>query len=234
MHYNQLAEAVQASRSYRQVGRILGACHHTVKKAIEAEGIDVSHFDFGRRSLSYVEKVCNKLTIREVFKGNAGRWFCRCDCQCGSVGVVKRLDGVLGGHIPSCGCAYLNRSTMTGEGNPAFSGIGELSGSRVYWIKRGAQRRGIEFFVTKEYLWNLFEAQEASCALSGVKLTFGRMRYSYETTASLDRIDSTKGYIEGNLQWVHKDVNKIKRDIGQDYFLELCYRISDHTRKSNG
>ena len=34
----------------------------------------------------------------------------------------------------------------------------------------------------------------------------------YKGTASLDRIDSTKGYVRGNIQWVHKDINWFKRD----------------------
>lgn len=40
--------------------------------------------------------------------------------------------------------------------------------------------------------------------------------------ASLDRIDSSQGYIKGNVQWVHKDINKMKFDLSQDRFLELC------------
>ena len=46
----------------------------------------------------------------------------------------------------------------------------------------------------------------------------------------MDRIDSTKGYVEGNLQWVHKVVNKIKWDLDQEVFLSWCQRISHHTK----
>lgn len=41
----------------------------------------------------------------------------------------------------------------------------------------------------------------------------------------LDRIDSSKGYIEGNVQWVHKDVNMMKQNYSQKYFIEMCKKI---------
>jgi len=49
-----------------------------------------------------------------------------------------------------------------------------------------------------------------------------------ETTASLDRINNDLGYIEGNVQWVHKDVNRMKWAFTQDRFLELCCLITEN------
>lgn len=63
--------------------------------------------------------------------------------------------------------------------------------------------------------------------LSGVALVFSRTRKN-ETTASLDRINSSIGYIEGNVQWVHKDVNKMKMAMVEDKFLYWCKTISQH------
>lgn len=225
-----LETIVRESTSFRQVAKRLGTNHHAAKRAVEASGFDTTHFDFGRRSLSYVGRTFNRLTIREVFKRPDGRWFCRCDCECGLKQVERRLDGVLSGHVPSCGCAYRNRPAMLGANNPAFSGHEGLLGSRFSEIKNSAKRRGLAFEVTKEFLWDLFEEQDRKCALSGVPLKFGRMYHPLETNASLDRIDSARGYVVGNLQWVHKDVNKIKRDLDQGLFLEWCQRISDHNR----
>jgi hypothetical protein len=47
-------------------------------------------------------------------------------------------------------------------------------------------------------------------------------------TASLDRIDSTKGYIKGNIQWVHKDVNKMKWNWNQSNFINWCKLITNY------
>jgi len=45
-------------------------------------------------------------------------------------------------------------------------------------------------------------------------------------TASLDRIDSSKGYVKGNLQWVHKDINMMKNHYNQKYFIEICKKVA--------
>lgn len=49
-----------------------------------------------------------------------------------------------------------------------------------------------------------------------------------KTDASLDRIDSTKGYIEGNVRWVNKDYNMLKCDLTDDQLLEMCTTIVKH------
>jgi len=46
-----------------------------------------------------------------------------------------------------------------------------------------------------------------------------------QQTASLDRIDSSKGYIEGNVQWVHRKINMMKQSYTQEEFIELCQAV---------
>lgn len=77
------------------------------------------------------------------------------------------------------------------------------------------------------YLWKLFLKQNGKCALSGLGISFGGLigEKRSSTTASLDRINSTKGYIKGNVQWVHKHINKMKWDFDQNYFLSLIEYI---------
>lgn len=96
-------------------------------------------------------------------------------------------------------------------------------------LVESAKKREIDFYITIDFLWELFEKQNKKCALSGLDLCFPK--YGEKPTlqtASLDRIDSNKGYIEGNVQWVHKDVNCIKWGLNQDYFIELCKLIVKH------
>lgn len=44
-------------------------------------------------------------------------------------------------------------------------------------------------------------------------------------TASLDRIDSTKGYVEGNVQWIHKRLNIMKGKSTDVTFIKDCERV---------
>ena len=65
------------------------------------------------------------------------------------------------------------------------------------------------------------------CALSGLEIQFGKhWKMMSDQTASLDRIDNTKGYITGNVQWVHKQVNFMKGTMEQTEFIEFCKLIS--------
>ena len=49
-----------------------------------------------------------------------------------------------------------------------------------------------------------------------------------ERTASLDRIDSKLGYILGNIQWVHKQINEMKMDLAEVDFLRWVKIIAEY------
>lgn len=52
-----------------------------------------------------------------------------------------------------------------------------------------------------------------------------------ETTASIDRIDSSNGYIEDNIQWVHKDVNMMKQKMTNIELIEMCKLIVENNNE---
>jgi hypothetical protein len=114
---------------------------------------------------------------------------------------------------------------MRENGRRNFKGVGDLPLSYYSSLRRGANggkgRKPIEFDVSIQYLWDLYQAQNGICWLSLLPIDFK------SRTASLDRIDNSKGYIEGNVQWLHKDVNMMKRHYTQEYFLDLCDKISE-------
>lgn len=110
-----------------------------------------------------------------------------------------------------------------------FKGHGELSYCYFDKLKRQASKKGREFNLDMSYLWDLFLKQNRLCALSGIPLSLGRGHYTkkrWSQTASLDRIDSTKGYIKGNVQWLHKYVNLMKKDKTDREFIDWCCKIA--------
>lgn len=112
---------------------------------------------------------------------------------------------------------------------------GEMTGTKWCEIRKSARRRKLEFTITKEYVWELFIKQNRLCAISGIKLQLPRnYAEKYSCNASLDRIDSSKGYIKGNVQWVHKDINFIKQTYTQEYLIELCTTIANYNKKDKG
>ena len=122
-----------------------------------------------------------------------------------------------------------------GSESPYFKGVGELPMDFFNHIRQGATkpqkyREAKEFTITIEYAWELYLKQGRKCALSGMDIGFLEREGSRgrRCSASLDRIDSAKGYVEGNVQWVHKHVNIMKNKYPLDYFLKLCHLIAQN------
>jgi hypothetical protein len=169
-----------------------------------------------------------KVLRRKGSRKNQKNWECICDCG----KICERLNNELVGSNylklrKSCGC-FLNRE---GIDSPIFKGYKELPHRVFSKIKGEAAKRNIDFNITIEEMWNLFLKQNRKCALTGVKIYFPKSSKDENIgnrTASLDRIDSGKGYTIDNVQWVHKDVNIMKRDIKQDRFIEICDTISKY------
>ena len=121
----------------------------------------------------------------------------------------------------SCGCLGREQSS---------TGYKDISGS--YWRRaiESAVDRGYNFDITIEYAWDKFVEQNGKCALSGLDIILvTNQDKSYKQTASLDRIDSTKGYVEGNIQWLHKNINAMKKAFSENDFLFYIRKIVDNT-----
>lgn len=84
--------------------------------------------------------------------------------------------------------------------------------------------------ITVKYLENLFNKQNGKCALSGLPIGFEKFKNLSKSTASLDRIRSDKGYVKGNVQWVHKNINMMKGSLPESTFIHLCTLIYKHSK----
>ena len=152
----------------------------------------------------------------------------KCECQCfnKTLATITRSN-LFGGNCNMC--RFCRRATNSKK---QWTGFGEISGHRWAAIKQCASKRALDFNITIEYVWDLFQRQNGVCALSGMEIgfkqPFSKSRITGivgDDTASLDRIDSSKGYIQGNVQWVHKDLQKMKWDFNEQYFLEVCRKV---------
>lgn len=88
-----------------------------------------------------------------------------------------------------------------------------------------ANKKGIPFQITKENLQTIWEVQQGVCAYSGRKIQFPSSTRIFDGTASLDRIDSTCGYIVGDIQWVLEILPALKGEDSYD-----CSQVSGTLR----
>lgn len=54
------------------------------------------------------------------------------------------------------------------------------------------------------------------------------------STASLDRIDSSRGYVQGNVQWVRVDINLMKHSLKMKDFVEWYMKVAEHAGMAYG
>lgn len=104
-----------------------------------------------------------------------------------------------------------------------------------YWrgLISGAAARNIPFKIQPGFAWQLFQKQDGKCALTGWSIYFGVLGFGGQRigkSASLDRIDSSKPYWKTNVQWVHKDVNRMKNNFPEERLLEMCQAIVEHAQ----
>lgn len=151
-----------------------------------------------------------------------------CECSCKRTTKYVRVEQLKKGDS-KCKKCHLDNVVLINKNIRTC----ELSMTYFTGIICGARYRNLEFNITLDYLYDLFIKQDNKCAISGIPIildkSYGNVkRGCVIQTASLDRIDSTQGYIEGNVQWVHKDINRMKWELNQSYFIEICKKITEH------
>ncbi len=164
---------------------------------------------------------------------------CQCTCEAKTIRHKRRTNllsetGTTG--CIQCGGTNSGHRWKKGESPVPKKFIGDLSGTYFGIMKVGAVARGLEFTISQQYAWQLFVDQNKCCAYTGLPLLMpihtGNGIYTKKRrsgNASLDRIDSSIGYIEGNLQWVHMDINRAKSVFSHERFIEMCQQVADHS-----
>ena len=186
---------------------------------------------------------CIDSTYTVVGKGSSTKIVQSFKCKCG---IIKQLSTrhlqyyIRLGKIPECKSCSMKKTFQEIEHvKRAFDSrrnsakVGLISGTFFSHIKQCAKHRNIIFSVTKEYLWKLADLQNFKCAITGLnlKFTLNRVKSDHDfknSNASLDRINSDQGYIEGNVQWIHKRINNMKYTFSNKEFISICNFITNN------
>lgn len=90
-----------------------------------------------------------------------------------------------------------------------------------------AAREKLPVTIDREYLEQLWQIQDGRCAVTGMAMTYTPKNLK-ETTglnASLDRIDSSEGYVDGNVRIVCSRVNAMRGAGDDTELLWWCKQI---------
>ncbi len=125
------------------------------------------------------------------------------------------------------GCSVGTVSRQMKDRVPSREGCVDLTHTFLCKMEHRARRYDRAWAVDAEYLWTLCLEQDRRCALWGLGLS-RREKGRYSGTASLDRINSSRGYVRGNVQWVHATINTMKNDLPQEDFVAFCEAVATH------
>jgi hypothetical protein len=100
-----------------------------------------------------------------------------------------------------------------------------LQQSRWTHVKRRKKGRDDAYDIDQEYIEKLYDEQRGVCAISGLVMACKTHdRYNL----SIDRIDSSKGYIKGNVHLVCSIINNMKNEYSMELFMKECENMYNH------
>ena len=94
-------------------------------------------------------------------------------------------------------------------------------------INTASKRIKFKCFITVEHLNDVWQRQKGLCAYTKLPLSSEAHQLN---TVSLDRIDSDKDYIADNIQLVCVPINRMKLDMTEDRFIELCSLVTKNSK----
>lgn len=207
--------------------------NRSIQKKNKLLNIKNRHRAFKKPTNNLIGTFFGKLEVIELVqpKNKRDPWKFKCKChECKSEKLILTAYGLKNRLNKTCGCIKIEM--RKGKNSTSFKGYEDISGSFWHIVMRNARLRNIDVTITIEDAWNLFLSQNKKCALSGIDITFGESNYD-ETTASLDRIDSNKGYDIDNIQWVHKTLNFMKNNLTDEKFIYYCQKVVEYRENKN-
>lgn len=221
---NEIIRLKKQEKTQREISNILGCSEGYVSRIIKDFGLSN---DIDKK---FIGTTFGLLTpIKRVGSDGWGHAKYLCVCGCGN--TIEIIGNSLDtGNTSSCGC----NSRKIGKKHGLWAGYEEISSTYFHQIQRAALERDLDFNITIEDMWNKFIEQNRRCALSGMKLMFAPTGKTKKLqTASIDRIDSDQGYSTNNIQWVHKELNLMKRRNTDIDFINWCHAVSSFQKSKN-
>jgi len=169
-----------------------------------------------------VGNVYSKLTVVEFSHTDKQSSFWKCKCECGRETVAKG-SALRCGHRKSCGECDIQKP------------MNELAAYKKHYgvTKQGAKMRKLEFVLSFDEFMVITKQPCAYCGKSDCDSYRALSRRGVDsdiisTGNGVDRIDSAKGYVPGNMVSCCNMCNRMKSNFGVDEFLDKVKEIYEH------
>lgn len=129
-------------------------------------------------------------------------------------------------------CSGQKNISNFGEKRNTLPPVGKYKANPFKYYLRNCKRRNRqEFDLSLDYLEEVWNNQEGICPYTKINLLLNTHSYrnpDIRYVASLDRIDNSKGYIKGNVQFVSLAINYMKSNLTHDETMEFLKHISSN------
>tara|TARA_R110002020_G_scaffold1579_10_gene7114 strand:- start:1527 stop:2057 length:531 start_codon:yes stop_codon:yes gene_type:complete len=104
------------------------------------------------------------------------------------------------------------------------------------WFMRNVNNRNKEVDIDIDYIMELWDKQKGTCPFTGWKLELPKNSSAFaedhpkSRRASLDRIDSNKGYVKGNVRFISVMANFCKNNFEDDEVRLFCEAVTTYGR----
>lgn len=160
--------------------------------------------------------------------------FCSLDCYWKASAAPRTTTCLVCGKIiqvrPSVPRKFCSKECFhqhANDGDGIFRGILHSICCRGLGRKRG---RAQEIGVSLQDLKDLWQKQKGVCPYTGWKLVLKTKGKTVKNQASVDRIDNSKGYVKGNLQFVAIIANYAKNQFSEKELIEFCQAVSGNVQ----
>jgi hypothetical protein len=167
-------------------------------------------------------------------------WYCRCDC--GTEKIVAATSLIHQG-THSCGCYRSDMITAvnkknTGENNYSYIKDRKIAVFRKVFIgyKSTAKRYNRIFNLSFDEFTDIIQKPCVYCGLppSNIRFNEGRSKNEKYPYSGIDRIDSSIGYVMGNVVSCCWDCNRNKGGLSKEQFLAWVERVYNHSIRKQG
>jgi hypothetical protein len=103
-------------------------------------------------------------------------------------------------------------------------------------VIKNSKKKNQEYDLDMDYLRQVWAEQDGVCPFTKQKLQLRTHNYANISNrvyqASLDRIDSTKGYVKGNVRFVSLMFNYAKNAFSDEDVIEFCEHVTNNQKGS--
>lgn len=194
---DRIRDAHAYGLSNRQIAKVVGRKHLSVALALKSMGLE--------------SNVIRPGSLRVVDGTHGECWLC---------GKTRLLDefprqGPNGKRSGYCGpCKALKHRENVHASPEAYFAFRQRSLASSMSSKR--RRRGLDVDLPTGYLAAIWHWQGGLCFYTDEPMTLEIGKGRHPTSASVDRVDSARGYVAGNLVLCRNRVNSIKTDMTLD------------------